>query len=81
MVRGRRPILLLVAAALLVPAAPADAKTTAQRFADVFERAESAVRAKDSEFRAVFDQVEFERPTPSRPSARSAASSSTSRRS
>jgi hypothetical protein len=61
MVRLRRSFLLAAAAAaLLVPAAEAPAATTAERFAAAVERGKSAIRAKEPEFRAAFEAVDFD---------------------
>ena len=49
-----------VTAAVLVPATTAPAATTAQRFADAVERGKSAMRAKEPEFRAAIDALNFE---------------------
>ena len=62
MLRLRRPIFLVFAiTAALLPAADASAATTAQRFADAVERGKSAIRAKEPEFRAAWEALDFAR--------------------
>ena len=57
----RRSLILCVAiAATLVPAAPAPAATTAQRFADAVERGKSAMRGKKAEIEAAYDASNLE---------------------
>jgi hypothetical protein len=57
----RSLILSIAAAALLVPPATAPAATTAERFAGAVERGKSAIRAKEAEYRAAFEAVDFDR--------------------
>ena len=62
MLRLRGSIFLsVVVTAALLPAATAPAATSAQRFADAVERGKSALRAKEPEFRAAVEALDFKR--------------------